>query len=187
MLDAGRASTIMTEAGNRPTSYMSTSSNASSKGEMTGRERIKAREEMVLQKRRELRAFDLEEQLVLDIPVDSGELTLEESFNTQLGSIYSGEVDNGKAWRTLRQPLDMNEYATEIQEIRVQPGSTKHGKVFVKAYVLHLHSPRGFILSRLPNVLEPNTMIDQEFEPIESGKLAFSPPIKIRKDSHIIN
>ncbi|KAG8750586.1 Bud site selection protein bud4 [Ceratobasidium sp. 423] len=30
-------------------------------------------------------------------------------------------------------------------------------------------------------------MIDQEFEPIERGKLAFSLPIKIRKDSHIVN
>ncbi|KAG8735230.1 Bud site selection protein bud4, partial [Ceratobasidium sp. 423] len=87
------------------------------------------------------------------------------------------------AWRTLRRPLDMNEYAKVIQEIRVQPGSTKaHGKVFVKGGVVRrlqklcipipnslrsslALSTTGFILSRLPNVLEPNAMIDQEFEP----------------------
>ncbi|KAG8723071.1 Bud site selection protein bud4, partial [Ceratobasidium sp. 423] len=156
MLDAGRASTIMTEAGNRPTSYMSTSSNASSKREMTGRERIKAHKEMILQERgnkstSETRpASDLEEQPALDVPVDSEELTLEESFNTQNERILSasrmiceddkvarhrqaGDIENDEAWRTLRRPLDVNEYAKEIQEVRVQPGSTKaHGKVFVK-------------------------------------------------------
>ncbi|KAG8738803.1 hypothetical protein FRC11_001125, partial [Ceratobasidium sp. 423] len=212
MLDAGRAGTLMTEAGNRPTSYMSTSSNASSKREMTGRECIKAHKEMILQKRRELRvglvelipAFDLEEQPVLDVPVDSEELTLEESFNTQLGNIYSGSytIDKLVILRTttlggLRLLSEMNEYATEIQEIRVQPGSTKaHGKVFVKVRCLQklwipipnslrsslALSTTGFISSRLPNDLEPNAMIDQEFEP-QRGKLAFSPPIKIRISS----
>ncbi|KAG8728918.1 hypothetical protein FRC11_009950 [Ceratobasidium sp. 423] len=115
--------------------------------EMTGRERIKAREEMILLERRELReqeyernsgecqefnpAFGLEEQPLLDIPVDSEELTLEESFNTQLGNIYSGShiIDKLVILRTtrlggLRRPSEMNEYAKEIQEIRVQPGST---------------------------------------------------------------
>ncbi|KAG8684914.1 Bud site selection protein bud4 [Ceratobasidium sp. 423] len=184
--------------------------------EMTGRERIKAREEMILQERRKLRehernwpASDLEEQPVLDVPVDSKELTLEEPSNTQLGNIYSGYeertyplreaydpshiIDMLVILRTtrlggLRRPSEMNEYAKVIQEIRVQPGSTNaHGKVFVKAYVLHLHSLQRVISSPLPNVLEPNAMIDQEFEPIERGKFAFSLPINIRKHSHIVN
>ncbi|KAG8687363.1 Bud site selection protein bud4 [Ceratobasidium sp. 423] len=159
--------------------------------EMTGRERIKAREEMILQKRRKLRgrpsrpAFDLEEKLLLDVPVDSEELALEESFNMQLGNIYSGEVDNGKAWRTLCRPVDMNEYAKVIQEIRVQPGSTNaHGKVFVKVRRLQK------LCIPIPNSLRPSLALSTTGNSnpnSERGKLAFSLPIKIRKDSHIVN
>ncbi|CAE6532022.1 unnamed protein product [Rhizoctonia solani] len=250
VLDPGRASTIMHEAGSRPTSYMSTSSSSSFKPEMSGRDRIKAHEEMILQKRRELRGgpsrvnrrrskstsesrpvYNLDEQPVLNVAVDSEELALEESFNMQLRKIYdedeertyhlrepsrmiraddkvahhrhAGDVDSGKAWRTVRRPSDMNEYAKEIQEIRAQSGSTKaHGKVFVKVRCLQrlcipIPQQPTYFTCTLNNgihfvttpecLLEPNAMIDQEFELIEHGKLAFSLTIKVRKDSHIVD
>ncbi|KAF8756557.1 Pleckstrin homology domain [Rhizoctonia solani] len=230
-------STQRSNTNSRPNSYMSVSSSASSKPEMSGRERIKAHEEMILQKRRELRGgpskvnrrrskstsetrppFNIEEQPVLDVPVDSEELALEESFNMQLRKIYdqdeertyhlrepsrtiraddkvahhrhAGDVDSGKAWRTVRRPSDMNEYAKEIQEIRAQAGSTKaHGKVFVKAAnVLYLYpQQRNSFRYHSECPLEPNALIDQEFELIEHGKLAFSLTIKVRKDPHIID
>ena len=64
----------------------------------------------------------------------------------------NGEVDTGKAWRTIRRPSDMvgtescrmcrisradglsqNEHAKQLRELREQQRSGKvHGKVFVK-------------------------------------------------------
>ncbi|CAE6332614.1 unnamed protein product [Rhizoctonia solani] len=116
---------------------------------------------------------------------------------------HAGDVDSGKAWRTVRRPSDMNEYAKEIQEIRAQAGSTKaHGKVFVKVRCLQklcipIPQQPTFFTCTLNNgihfvttpecPLEPNALIDQEFELIEHGKLAFSLTIKVRKDPHIVD
>lgn len=51
LLDPGRPNSYFSEASSRPSSYIS----ASSGGEMSGKERIRAHEEMILAKRRELR------------------------------------------------------------------------------------------------------------------------------------
>ncbi|KAG8715477.1 Bud site selection protein bud4 [Ceratobasidium sp. 395] len=171
-LDPGRPSSFLDEFPSRPSSFLSTSSG----GELTGKARIKAHEERILAKRREMRGGPSrprsksfgdtlpkipDKPELLEIPVDSGELALEESFNEQMNKIYqggearsyylreadhtiyvddkvkhnrrAGDVDNGKAWRTVRRPSDMNEYSRQIKELRAQAGTTKaHGKVFVK-------------------------------------------------------
>ncbi|KAG8734474.1 Bud site selection protein bud4 [Ceratobasidium sp. 414] len=246
-LDPGRPSSFLDEFPSRPSSFLSTSS-AGLGGELTGRARIKAHEEKILAKRRELRGGpsrprsksfadplpripDKPEQL--EIPVDSSELALEESFNEQMNKIYhqsearsyylreadhtiyvddkvkhnrrAGDVDNGKAWRTVRRPSDMpqNEYSRQIKELHAQAGSIKaHGKVFVKVRGLQRlcvpipQQPTYFTCTLNNGIhfvttpecrLEQNAVIDQEFELIEHGKLEFTLTIKVRKDSHIIN
>ncbi|KAG8221335.1 hypothetical protein J3R82DRAFT_1503 [Butyriboletus roseoflavus] len=46
---------------------------------------------------------------------------------------FAGDVNSGKAWKAVRRPSDMNEYAKQIREYRSQekPGKV-HGKVFVR-------------------------------------------------------
>ncbi|KAK0461050.1 uncharacterized protein EV420DRAFT_1668224 [Desarmillaria tabescens] len=113
-----------------------------------------------------------------------------------------GDVNAGKAWRPVRRPSDMNEYAKQIKEYRAQekPGKA-YGKVFVKVLGL-----RGI---RVPMPKEPTAVsctlnngihfvttpeckfttdssINQEFELIEHSKLEFTLTLKIRRDPHII-
>ncbi|KAF8598230.1 hypothetical protein BDV93DRAFT_451370, partial [Ceratobasidium sp. AG-I] len=96
-----------------------------------------------------------------------------------------------------------NEYSREIKELRAQAGATKaHGKVFVKVRGLQKlcvpipHQPTYFTCTLNNGIhfvttpecrLEPNALIDQEFELIEHGKLEFTLTIKIRKDTHIVD
>lgn len=114
----------------------------------------------------------------------------------------AGDVNAGKAWRPVRRPSDMNEYAKQIKEYRAQekPGKA-YGKVFVKVLGL-----RGI---RVPMPKEPTAVsctlnngihfvttpeckfttdspINQEFELIEHSKLEFTLTLKIRRDPHII-
>ncbi|KAG9092428.1 Bud site selection protein bud4 [Ceratobasidium sp. 370] len=244
-LDPGRPSSFLDEFPSRPSSFLSTSS-AGYGSELTGRARIKAHEEKILAKRRELRGGPSrprsksfadtlpripDKPELLEIPVDSSELALEESFNEHMNKIYhagearsyylreadhtiyvddkvkhnrrAGDVDNGKAWRTVRRPSDMNEYSRQIKELRAQAGSVKaHGKVFVKVRGLQRlcvpipQQPTYFTCTLNNGIhfvttpecrLEPNAIIDQEFELIEHGKLEFTLTIRVRKDAHIIN
>jgi len=114
----------------------------------------------------------------------------------------AGDVDNGRAWRTVRRPSDMNEYAKQIKEFRSQerPGKS-HGKVFVR--VLHakglklpfpqqttftsctLNNGIHFVTTPECN-LERDCQIDQEFELIEHSKLEFTLTLKVRRDPHIV-
>ncbi|CDO76943.1 hypothetical protein BN946_scf184709.g5 [Trametes cinnabarina] len=114
----------------------------------------------------------------------------------------AGDVDAGKAWRTLRRPSDINEYAKQIRELRAQAKSGKaHGKVFVRVLglkTIQVPIPREptAITCTLNNgihfVTTPETAlgtecrIDQEFELIEHTKLEFTLTIKVRRDPHII-
>ncbi|KAF8308284.1 hypothetical protein DL93DRAFT_2171244 [Clavulina sp. PMI_390] len=113
----------------------------------------------------------------------------------------AGDVDTGKAWRTVRRPSDMNEYAKEIREYRAREGATKaHGKVFIKVlgvkdftvpiprlptwFTCTLNNGIHFVTT--PECqLEPNSAIDQEFELIEHNKLEFTLTLKVRKDKHL--
>ncbi|KIM23022.1 hypothetical protein M408DRAFT_78146 [Serendipita vermifera MAFF 305830] len=113
----------------------------------------------------------------------------------------AGDVHGGRAWRTVRRPSDMNEYSRQIRQIRQQEkAANTQGKVFVKVIgireldVLLPSQPTYFtcvlnngihFVETPPSRLEPESLIDQEFELIEHEKLEFTLTIKIRKDAHI--
>ncbi|KAI0314674.1 hypothetical protein OF83DRAFT_421696 [Amylostereum chailletii] len=114
----------------------------------------------------------------------------------------AGDVDSGRAWRTVRRPSDMNEYAKEIREYRAQerPGKA-HGKVFVrvtevKGLKLPMPQQETILTCTLNNGihfvttpecrLAKDCRIDQEFELIEHSKLEFTMTLKIRRDPHIV-
>ncbi|KAI6046401.1 hypothetical protein EDC04DRAFT_3086435 [Pisolithus marmoratus] len=114
----------------------------------------------------------------------------------------AGDVNGGKAWRTVRRPSDMNEYAKQIRELRSQekPGKA-HGKVFVRVVgIKGLNVPipqhptavtctlnNGIHFVTTPeNRLSRDTRIDQEFELIEHNKLEFTLTLKVRRDPHIV-
>ncbi|KAJ3737602.1 hypothetical protein DFJ43DRAFT_9634 [Lentinula guzmanii] len=113
-----------------------------------------------------------------------------------------GDVNAGKAWRTVRRPSDMNEYAKQIREFRNQekPGKA-YGKVFVKVLgakglVVPMPTEQTAISCTLNNgihfVTTPDfrlgkdCRIEQEFELIEHSKLEFTLTLKVRRDPHII-
>ncbi|EIW54561.1 uncharacterized protein TRAVEDRAFT_173778 [Trametes versicolor FP-101664 SS1] len=113
----------------------------------------------------------------------------------------AGDVDAGKAWKSVRRPSDMNEYAKQIKELRAQAGGKAHGKVFVRVTNLRnlqvpLPSQPTAVTCTLNNgihfVTTPEAAfgqecrIDQEFELIEHSKLEFTLTIKVRRDPHII-
>ncbi|KAI8974021.1 hypothetical protein BD414DRAFT_498895 [Trametes punicea] len=114
----------------------------------------------------------------------------------------AGDVDAGKAWRTLRRPSDMNEYSKQLKELRAQAKAGKaHGKVFVRVLGLRgLQVPipeqptaitctlnNGIHFVTTPDVsLGQSCRIDQEFELIEHSKLEFTLTIKVRRDPHIV-
>ncbi|KAH7872054.1 uncharacterized protein C8R40DRAFT_524145 [Lentinula edodes] len=113
-----------------------------------------------------------------------------------------GDVNAGKAWRTVRRPSDMNEYAKQIREFRNQekPGKS-YGKVFVKVLgakglVVPMPAEQTAVSCTLNNgihfVTTPDfrlgkdCRIEQEFELIEHSKLEFTLTLKVRRDPHII-
>ncbi|KAL1736345.1 hypothetical protein EV714DRAFT_198625 [Schizophyllum commune] len=112
-----------------------------------------------------------------------------------------GDVNVGKAWRPVRRPSDMNEYAKQIRELRAQEGKSKaYGKVFVKVVEIkgiHLPLPteptkmtctlnNGIHFVTTPEVvLQPTSVIEQEFELIEHSKLEFTLTLKIKREPHI--
>ncbi|KAI0030016.1 hypothetical protein K488DRAFT_55155 [Vararia minispora EC-137] len=115
----------------------------------------------------------------------------------------TGDLDGGKAWRTVRRPSDINEYAKEIREYRAQEKPGKgHGKVFVRAVIgvraLKVPIPQmatvltctlnnGIHFVTTPECrLASDCHIDQEFELIEHSKLEFTLTLKVRRDPHIM-
>ncbi|KAH8996298.1 hypothetical protein EDB92DRAFT_2112603 [Lactarius akahatsu] len=115
----------------------------------------------------------------------------------------AGDVDGGRAWRTVRRPSDMNEYAKQIREYRSQERAGKsHGKVFVRvihAKGLDLPFPQqntlvtctlnnGIHFVTTPECkLAKDCQIEQEFELIEHSKLEFTLTLKVRRDPHIVS
>ncbi|KAJ7188607.1 hypothetical protein C8R46DRAFT_26212 [Mycena filopes] len=114
----------------------------------------------------------------------------------------AGDVDAGKAWKTVRRPSDMNEYSKQIKEYRAQQNPGKaYGKVFVKVLSvkgMHLPLPtqttavtctlnNGIHFVTTPEfALGRDCHIAQEFELIEHSKLEFTLTLKVRRDPHII-
>ncbi|KAF7375860.1 PH domain-containing protein [Mycena sanguinolenta] len=115
----------------------------------------------------------------------------------------AGDVNTGKAWKTVRRPSDMNEYSKQIKEYRAQQNPGKaYGKVFVKVLgVRGMHLPlpaeRTAMTCTLNNgihfvttpecALARDCRIEQEFELIEHTKLEFTLTLKVRRDPHIIS
>jgi hypothetical protein len=113
-----------------------------------------------------------------------------------------GDLDSGRAWRTVRRPSDMNEYSRQIKELRAQerPGKS-NGKVFVRVIGVKGLSPplpsqptfftctlnNGIHFVTTPDCrLVQDSRIDQEFELIEHSNLEFTLTLKVRKDPHIL-
>ncbi|KAH9485096.1 Septin ring organizing protein mid2 [Psilocybe cubensis] len=112
-----------------------------------------------------------------------------------------GDVDTGRAWRTVRRPSDMNEYAKQIKEYRAQDKGKAYGKVFVKvlgirgmhlplpheatAFTCTLNNGIHFVTTPECQLLS-DCRIEQEFELIEHSKLEFTLTLKVRRDPHII-
>ncbi|EPQ54980.1 hypothetical protein GLOTRDRAFT_76289 [Gloeophyllum trabeum ATCC 11539] len=179
------------------------------------------------------RASDMRDSKLLDVPLEAEDDALGDSIDRELRkrggneqtryrvrereeTIYAssdtdrirhmqsaGDLDSGQAWRTVRRPSDMNEYAKQIKEYRAQDKSGKsYGKVFVKVVgVKDLRVP----IPREPTVmtctlnngihyvttpecpLSRDCHIGQEFELIEHPKLEFTLTLKVRRDAHIVS
>ncbi|KZT41982.1 hypothetical protein SISSUDRAFT_1016849 [Sistotremastrum suecicum HHB10207 ss-3] len=114
----------------------------------------------------------------------------------------AGDVDQGRAWRTVRRPSDMNEYSRQMKEWRAseKPGKA-HGKIFIRVvdvrgldvpfpnsptYVnLYLNNGIHFVQTT-DRKLERDMKIEQEFELIERPNLEFSLTLKVRRDAHVV-
>ncbi|CAD6885064.1 unnamed protein product [Tilletia laevis] len=117
----------------------------------------------------------------------------------------AGDIDSGRAWRRLRRPSDMNEYAQELREIRESNSSNKPlGKIFVMV--------DSFIPAQLPIPSRPTRFycvldnglhmvktgvaplraggqlspIGQEFELIQHKNLEFSFTLVAVRDPHLV-
>ncbi|TFK45584.1 hypothetical protein OE88DRAFT_1669083 [Heliocybe sulcata] len=113
----------------------------------------------------------------------------------------AGGLEDEEAWRAVRKPSDMNEYAKQIRELRAKDKSGKaYSKLFIKVLgVKNLKVP----MPREPTVmtctlnngthwvttpelpLSANTVIAQEFELIEQDDLEITLILKVRRDRHI--
>ncbi|WVF65953.1 hypothetical protein IAT40_000691 [Kwoniella sp. CBS 6097] len=126
------------------------------------------------------------------------------SYHDKVGhSQGGGDIDSGKAWRTLRRPSDMNEHAAQIRAMRAREsyaGKTS-GTIFVK--VLGIESlqvplpdqPTYFSITldngidyiRTPySVLLDGAKVNQEFSLVEHPNFEFSLSLDIRRDPHIL-
>ncbi|UZJ56068.1 hypothetical protein CBS101457_005388 [Exobasidium rhododendri] len=116
----------------------------------------------------------------------------------------AGDVDSGKAWRRLRRPSDMNEYAKEMRDYRENENPKKAaGKVFV---LVDSFTPSGLPVPSKPTrfccvldnglhvvktataALRPGAVaskIGQEFELIQHRNLEFSLTLVVQRDSHL--
>ncbi|CAO1617406.1 unnamed protein product [Jaminaea pallidilutea] len=106
-------------------------------------------------------------------------------------SRQAGDVDAGKAWRKLRRPSDINEYADQMREYRANENPKKAtGKVFVR---VDSYQPANMALPSVPSkfycildnglhvvktglstLSKASSPIGQEFELIQHKNLEFS-------------
>jgi hypothetical protein len=117
----------------------------------------------------------------------------------------AGDVDSGKAWKKLRRPSDMNEYAKEMKEYRENENPKKAaGKVFVlvdsftpssslpipsKATRFYCVLDNGLhIVKTATTALRSSSTpskIGQEFELIQHKNLEFNLTLVVQRDSHL--
>lgn len=122
-------------------------------------------------------------------------------------SRHAGDVDSGKAWRKLRRPSDINEYAEEMRAYRASENPKKAaGKVFVSVEsfqpaslgIPFVATTRFFsildnglhVVKTGMSTLKPGqgsvSSIKQEFELIQHKNLEFSLTLFVQRDAHLI-
>lgn len=117
-------------------------------------------------------------------------------------STKAGDIDSGKAWKVIKRPSDMNEYASHLKDIRGKEAfSEATGKVFVKVVGLRdveLPIPvakQTYFCCTLDNginhvatpytVLKKEAPLGQEFDLILNKNLFFTLSFKCRMDEHL--
>jgi hypothetical protein len=124
--------------------------------------------------------------------------------NSERLAVNAGDLNAGKAWRKLRRPSDMNEYAKEMRDYRAKENPKRMaGKVFVlvesftpSAMPVPNRPTRFFcILDNGLHVVRTATSglrsggapskIGQEFELIQHKNLAFSLTLVAQRDAHL--
>lgn len=112
----------------------------------------------------------------------------------------AGDVDAGKAWRKLRRPSDINEYADEMRAYRANENPKKAaGKVFVMVDSYHpanmplpavptkffciLDNGLHVVKTGLSNLSSAANPIAQEFELIQHKNLEFSLTLFTQKEA----
>ncbi|WVR03570.1 hypothetical protein IAU60_000562 [Kwoniella sp. DSM 27419] len=126
------------------------------------------------------------------------------SYNDKVGhSEAGGDIDKGKAWRTLRRPSDMNEHAAQIRAMRTRESyaGKSTGTIFVKVLGIEglqvpLPEQTTYFSVTLDNsidyirtpysVLSEGARVNQEFSLVEHPNFEFALSLDIRRDPHII-
>ncbi|SPO29680.1 uncharacterized protein UTRI_05502 [Ustilago trichophora] len=121
-------------------------------------------------------------------------------------STTAGDVDNGKAWKKLRRPSDINEYKKEMRELRESSNARKaSGKVFVmvdsftptdlpvpsRPTSFHCILDNGLHMVKTATVPLRSgrgavSKIAQEFELIQHKNLEFSLTLVVQRDAHLV-
>ncbi len=120
-------------------------------------------------------------------------------------SAAAGDVDNGKAWKKLRRPSDINDYKKEMRELRESSNARKaSGKVFVmvdsftptdlpvpsRPTSFHCILDNGLHMVKTATVPLRSgrgsvSKIAQEFELIQHKNLEFSLTLVVQRDAHL--
>ena len=117
----------------------------------------------------------------------------------------AGDLDTGKAWKRVRRPSDMNEYAKEMREFRENENPKRvSGKVFVmvdsftpanlpvpsRPTFFHCVLDNGLHMVKTATVPLRSgagavSKIQQEFELIQHKNLEFSLTLVVQRDGHL--
>nr|XP_019048757.1 hypothetical protein I302_02531 [Kwoniella bestiolae CBS 10118]OCF27687.1 hypothetical protein I302_02531 [Kwoniella bestiolae CBS 10118] len=125
------------------------------------------------------------------------------SYHDKIRHNKAGDIDQGKAWKQLRRPSDMNEHAAEIRAMRARESTSgkASGTIFVKVLGIEgLQIPlpdqptyfcitldNGIDYIRTPySVLGEGAKVNQEFSLVEQPNFEFSLSLDIRRDPHIL-
>ncbi|WWD22543.1 hypothetical protein CI109_107036 [Kwoniella shandongensis] len=129
--------------------------------------------------------------------------TVRASYHEKIGHNKAGDIDSGKAWKSLRRPSDLHEHAAEIRAMRSREAESgkASGTIFVKVLGIEsLQVPvpdqqtffcitldNGIDYIRTPySVLVDGAKVNQEFSLVEHPNFEFSLSLDIRRDPHIL-
>ncbi|KAK8845595.1 hypothetical protein IAR55_006311 [Kwoniella newhampshirensis] len=125
------------------------------------------------------------------------------SYHEKVGHSKAGDIDSGKAWKSLRRPSDLHEHAAAIRAMRAREADSgkASGTIFVKVLGIEgLQVPipdqqtffcitldNGIDYIRTPySVLAEGAKVNQEFSLVEHPNFEFSLSLDIRRDPHIL-